>query len=222
MQRKPRLTISLALSTSVLCCTILTTSNVFAQDPREKAQRPTAMLSPEEVTVDVLDWNAFQADALSRSAAVYESSWAHGSSAHFEPLVTNMKPDQLRSYGFGSSLYAAVSQNAQVGWVHFAVPTPVVDPQLKPATLHAVLLALNAKAGYIAKIDVWDGSTFLLSKAVSYTGSHLTGSALIRINFTTPPAINSAIGISTLVKAGSTEIATVNVLFAAAGAEYIR
>lgn len=206
---------------SVLCVsTLLSLPSLSAQPWQKGDGLPAAKLSPKEVTVRIIDWETYQAETL--TASPVESSWVHGSSAHWEPLgnVGNI----LRSFGFGSVVtMAAANQNTRFGWVHFAIPTPVVSPQLQQAKLLRVLLSFDGP-GAIDRIDVWDGPIQLLVMPLTLTGDHLLGGKLVMLEFSPPPTIGFGVGISARVmNFCSTEICSQQTLrFAAAGAQFIR
>lgn len=221
MLRKGSRIVSFALSFVGLSL-VLSAGQLMAEGDEGADTMPRALLSEEDVTIQVMDRDEYEAMTAAAGAAVYESSWTHGAAAHLETLANGAK---LLPYGYGSvlKLSAGFAGNTAAGWVHFPIPTTVMSPQLAQAQLRSVMLSFDGTGGFIDRFDVWDGPTRLLAKSVGYSGDHLTGSKIIIVSFRTYPKLTNGLVLSIRLINCTVEICPgMQIRFASAGAEFVR
>ena len=122
---------------------------------------------------------------------IKQTTWIHGLSIEIEnatwvPLATR------------TSLGTTVQPSADMeGWVHFAIPTPVVINGV--AAQKAKSISLQFSTGDLAKIDslrVYDGKKTLMElKDLSWTGEHLKV-----VDVKNTPQVYQGMGISAFIK----------------------
>jgi hypothetical protein len=99
------------------------------------------------------------------SRRLKQASWTHGNSV----LAEGPNPLTVERLGFGGR----VSPNSQrsTGWVHFAIPTPVIVDEVRLNIDSFLARFQTGSAGKIIRVDAYDGETQLISIAQDLSGS---------------------------------------------------
>jgi hypothetical protein len=190
--------------------------SIAAVSPWQSArlEQKTSPVSPEDVTLRIVDPETYQAELSSVQQGV-DQYWAHGNSIHLEQPATGIT---LNHFGFGGEVTIIQSAPGNGAWVHFSIPTPRrVEGAF--ARLNRVIVAYNGTAT-IDRIDVWDGSlTRILTMPVNLTGNNIAF-----LDFAQPPGFSFGIGVSIHVvnRCAQEFCSTQRMLFPVAGADFSR
>ncbi|GEM_PF-5156213 len=204
--------------------TILMSLGLSAQAWQRDGTRISAQVTPENVTVRIVDLETHRTEVQAKALPL-DASWVHGSNIQLEQ-PTALK---LVHYGYGTVVTVPASATApggNSGWIHFAIPTPVLVEGAR-AKLLRVLLSFDGDA-VIDRVDVWDGPYRILANPMSppMGGSHVGLGDLAVFEFSDPPSIFFGVGISihvrgcTFVDPPGCDHRTIQ--FAAAGADFTR
>ena len=120
-----------------------------------------------------------------------QAAWIHGTSVQFEN-----KSWEVRSLRQGHFTTVIPSNEATIGWVHFAIPTPVIVNDVRLKAQSAMIRFTTGPQASIRAVRVWDGETFLYGKdGVDYKGNLQVIQELIP----GVPEVKWGVGISILV-----------------------
>ena len=121
-------------------------------------------------------------------AAIKQASWIHGTSVHFENQSWAARA--LRQAFFTT---VTPSNESSSGWVHFAIPTPVIVNGTRSKAQSGIIRFSTGSQASIRSFHIYDGETRILAN----DSLNLTGNIQIHrevINGT--PDVQWGIGIS--------------------------
>jgi len=177
----------------LLCMSlVLTSANVSAQSLQAGGSKSSALIPADQVKVRVIDLNTDQADALLPEAGL-DASWVQGNTVLLE------KPTALTANPLGFAGVVTIPASASLpggngGWIHFAIPTPVLSSGAR-AKLVRVLFHIRSINAAVATVDVWDGD----SRLIHAEGTGVT-SGLLVYELPTPVAVYRGIDLSLYVR----------------------
>ena len=120
-----------------------------------------------------------------------QAAWIHGTSVQFEN-----KSWEVRSLRQGFFATVVPSNENTSGWVHFAIPTPVIVNNVRLKAQSAMIRFTTGPQASIGAVHVWDGETKLFEhNGVNYKGNL----QFVREVIPGMPEVKWGVGISVLV-----------------------
>ena len=128
--------------------------------------------------------------------ALKQAVWIHGTSVQIENHSW-----AARSHRQGLFTTVIPSNETTSGWVHFAIPTPVIVNNVRLKAQSAMVHFTTGQQASIGSVHVWDGETILYVKdQVNYKGNR----AVVQEVIPNMPEVNWGVGISVLVNFNGT------------------
>jgi hypothetical protein len=128
--------------------------------------------------------------------SIKHAAWTHGTSVQFENHSW-----ALRSLRQGFYTTVTPSNDVTSGWVHFAIPTPVIVNGVRLKAESAMIRFTTGPQASIGAIHVWDGETKLYERnGTNYKGKN----QFVREVISNRPEVKWGTGISVLVNFNGT------------------
>ena len=120
------------------------------------------------------------------------AAWIHGTSVHFENQSW-----AARALRRGFFTTVTPSNEAHIGWVHFAIPTPVIVNNERLKAKSVMIRFTTGSHASIGAVHVWDGETTIyIRNQVSYKAD---GRGFVRDVIPNQPEVKWGTNISILV-----------------------
>jgi hypothetical protein len=95
------------------------------------------------------------------------AAWIHGTSVQFENQSW-----AVRALRQGAFTTVTPSNEATSGWVHFAIPTPVIVNDVRLKAQSALIRFSTGPQASVGAVHVWDGETNIYERnGVNYKGN---------------------------------------------------
>jgi hypothetical protein len=140
--------------------------------------------------------------------AISQAMWTHG--YNVQPQDQALSVDRIDGAG-------QIRQAGAQGWLHLAVPTPVIVTDIRLRVDSAMIQFSTGSQGFVRSVHVWDGAT----RIANYDNLNLSGAdRLDRFPVDGRPEVRFGIGISVFVTLG-TDLANAWININSGGSDFV-